>query len=58
MIFENRCSNCQPVRVVHAKIWKTYFSDFSRCRVILEICSYEFNEHFETGFMNFGDVMN
>ena len=54
--FENCCSNLETVRTDCVEKSRNVLSEFSRCRIVFEICSYETNEYFGTGFVIFGRV--
>ena len=56
IVFENCCCSLKSVRTGCVEKPKNVLSGFSGCRMVFEICSYEIEERFPTGLVNFGAV--
>ena len=54
--FENCCSNLEMFWTDCVEKSKNVFSKIFGCRTDFEMCSYEINERFATGLVNFGVV--
>ena len=54
--FENCCTNLETVWIDCVGKYKNILSEFSGCRNVIEICSYEIDEHFATRLVIFEGV--